>query len=1011
MLSLHKLAAADGGRYYLESVASGLDEYYRGHGEAPGVWVGPGSASLGLEGEVTAGQLDALLAGMHPTTAVRTAATVDGHTGPVSAGERLVARRSDGVPGFDCTFSAPKGVSLLWAFGDRATSLQVVGAHEAAVAAALAHLDVHAAHARRGRNGTEQIDSGGLVCATFRHRSSRNGDPQLHTHVLVANAVRGTDGRWSALDARGLHRERLAAGALYQAVLRHELTDRLGVEWGPVSAKGQADLAEIDPGLVALFSSRRMEIRAELAAHGYSSAHAAEAATLATRKPKDHSQTAASLDQRWRTQAAEAGHDPRAVALLLDATTTPPAPDKAGRKVIVDHLAGATGLTREASTFTRAHVAAAVAAQLPGGATRAGVDALVSAVLSDPRVVDLDRRPDLGLPEAIRRRDGRVVTDPHHAVRYTTVDLLAAERRLLDLSATPSRGIATVPPDGIELAIAAGPPLFDDQTHMVHRLCASGTPLDVVTGAAGCGKTTGLAAAHRAWAASGTRVIGACLAREAAQRLGDETGMWTTSLADLLGRLDRADPHDRLPAGTVVVIDEAGQIGTRDLDRLADHIGKAAGKLVLVGDARQVGAIDAGGVLPELVAASGSDAVRLLHNRRQHLAWERVATNDLRRGRTDSAVAAYTDHGRIHPADGADDLVAKAVAGYWSSVDAGHDALLVGVTLAQVGAANQLARRGAADRRLLSGPEIEIGGRPWSAGDRITTRTNNRNLGVTNGQRWEITAVNSDGPELRIRPLVGDGPARTLPSWYLAQDGVIEHAYATTVFRAQGATTDHCHILASEHLAAELGYVAATRGRTENHFYALATDIPDLAGCLARSGNDTAASTHTADEWTLQDLSAQLGALERWHQTALGPDPGPDLVDAQRQLRYLHRRRSHLADPSTSPASPWPSNGPSPLSISSVYARPNEKRLLRPSRRPGRWGANASMRRLSIGANGSPSGSATIPRRTTSSMFSAPDPSITSCGTRGTRPPEPSRSTGTDGGSLPTTPGPSARLP
>jgi conjugative relaxase-like TrwC/TraI family protein len=124
------------------------------------------------------------------------------------------------VTGFDLTFSAPKSVSVLWGLGDTEVSKAVRRAHDGAVVEALGYLERHATMARRGANGVRRIGAGGLVAAGFRHRTSRAGDPQLHTHVLVANAVCGEDGRWSAPDARLLYFHARTGGFVYQAALR-----------------------------------------------------------------------------------------------------------------------------------------------------------------------------------------------------------------------------------------------------------------------------------------------------------------------------------------------------------------------------------------------------------------------------------------------------------------------------------------------------------------------------------------------------------------------------------------------------------------------------------------------------------------------------------------------------------------------------------------------------------------------------------------------------------------------
>ena len=270
--------------YYLAEVASGLDDYYSGQGESVGRWVGNAATALGLDGEVSGEDLRAVLAGLAPGTALT----------PNGEQLRPHPRR---VPGFDLTFSVPKSVSVAYALGDLLVQGAVVEAGEAAVAETLAWLEREACHVRRGTNnrhakvpdvemwGTRRLPGAGFVAAQFRHRTSRAGDPQLHWHVLVANTTQGPDRRWSALDGTGLYRSKRTAGVVFQAALRRELTERLGVEWtAPV--KDSCEIAGIPRKIIRLFSKRREEIEAELERLGASGPKAAEEVTLATRKAK-----------------------------------------------------------------------------------------------------------------------------------------------------------------------------------------------------------------------------------------------------------------------------------------------------------------------------------------------------------------------------------------------------------------------------------------------------------------------------------------------------------------------------------------------------------------------------------------------------------------------------------------------------------------------------------------------------------------------------------------------------
>src|SRR4051812_39775091 len=241
MLSLGKLAAGpDAGRYYEEVVARGREDYYAGEGEAPGRWVGAGAAMLGLQATVEDGEVGHLLAGEDPATGAL-------------LGRKITEGR---VAGFDLTFKAPKSVGILFGIGEPEIARVLRECHEVAVDDAIGYLEREACRARRGKDGVLQVDGRGFVAAAFGHRTSRAGDPLLHTHVVVANRTQGPDGRWTALDARPIFRHAKTAGYLYQARLRHEVTERLGLEWGEVR-KGSADLAGFSRELVEHFSQRR----------------------------------------------------------------------------------------------------------------------------------------------------------------------------------------------------------------------------------------------------------------------------------------------------------------------------------------------------------------------------------------------------------------------------------------------------------------------------------------------------------------------------------------------------------------------------------------------------------------------------------------------------------------------------------------------------------------------------------------------------------------------------------
>jgi conjugative relaxase-like TrwC/TraI family protein len=218
LLSLGKLAAGpDAGRYYEEAVVRGREDYDAGEGEAPGRWVGTGAAALGLQAAVADGEVGCLLAGEGPATGAL-------------LGRKITERR---VAGFDLTIRH-KSVGILFGIGEPEIARTLRECHDAAISDALGYLEREACRARRGKDGLPQVEGRGFVGAAFDHRTSRAGDPLLHTHVVVANRVQGPDGRWTALDARPIYRHAKTAGCVYQVRLRHEVIERLGLEWGEV---------------------------------------------------------------------------------------------------------------------------------------------------------------------------------------------------------------------------------------------------------------------------------------------------------------------------------------------------------------------------------------------------------------------------------------------------------------------------------------------------------------------------------------------------------------------------------------------------------------------------------------------------------------------------------------------------------------------------------------------------------------------------------------------------------
>ena len=540
MVSIGKLGAGQA-KYYLDqvelpmsgasAVSSGVEDYYVGRAEAAGRWCGRSAARLGLTGEVDGDDLHRILAGEDPGT-----------------GELL--RRRGRVPGFDVTFSAPKSVSVVFGVGQPEVRAAMQRAHDVAVAEGFGYLERQAAFGRRGTDGVERIEGDGLIAAAFVHRTSRAGDPHLHTHVLVANLVHGSDGRWSALDARLLYAHAKTASFLYQATLRAELTRELGIGWEPVR-NGIAELSGVDERVRRAFSRRRGEIEAEMRRLGTRSARSAQVAALETRRAKDYRVRPDDLRGEWCERAASLGFGRLALNRALRARRRERRP--VSIKQVFAQLAGPDGLTAARASFTRRDVVRALCERLPVGTTPQEIERAADRFLASDLVVPLLDRPE-NRP-LITTQGRRFPAGEERS--YSTPELLLLEAWIID-RALHTRGTARgqVAEPVVEHALAADAFLSAEQQQLVERLTRAGDGVAVVVGRAGTGKTTALANAHRAWTESGVPVLGCAVARRAAQELESGSGIPSTSVAALLASLDR--PGARLPGGAVLVVDEAG---------------------------------------------------------------------------------------------------------------------------------------------------------------------------------------------------------------------------------------------------------------------------------------------------------------------------------------------------------------------------------------------------------------------------------------------------------------------
>ena len=611
MLSIGALTSAAQGASYYER-----DGYYAKDDpehRAASSWAGKGAEELGLKGPVDPETFKAILEGRVP----------DG------SDTRLGRRGKDGEilhrPGRDLTFSAPKSVSIAALVGgdDR-----IVEAHDRAVAATLAWVEKNAAETRMKDPVTGQMGRVGgqkIVAATFRHDTSRNLDPQLHSHAVLANMVRGGDGKWRSMANEGLYARQKLIGMLYRNELAGGLT-RLGYGIEKTHADGRFEIAGVSREAVEAFSTRRAEIEAAMAERNLGTSadnpRLAERAALMTRAAKrdiDRDE----LRDVWRKQAADLGLD--APALVREAAArrigvairepesasertvspeTPVAasPDGAGvdgggrdRGAASEAVAWAMAhLSEREAVFARADLFAAALAHAPGTVTISEAEREVAALEKAGVLHAVDMR---GAEDSL-----------------ATAKTVAEERETVaSMRAGQGRGRAPMRSWMVQGHLNKGP-LTAGQKEAVKLILSADDRVVGVQGYAGSGKTTMFDRARVLAEKKGYRMIGLAPSASAVQTLAAEAGIESETLQMFLarnagvaeGRLTKKGAKEMRAAfaKTILVVDEgslASTVQARDLLRIANEI--RIPRVVLVGDAKQLDAVDAGKPFAQLQAA------------------------------------------------------------------------------------------------------------------------------------------------------------------------------------------------------------------------------------------------------------------------------------------------------------------------------------------------------------------------------------------------------------------------
>lgn len=918
MLSVSVIGAggeASGYAAYQESeVTAAREDYYAAEGGA-GRWTGKAAQGMGLTGDLKPGQLLAGLQGFHPET---------GEALSRNAGEKHKG-------GWDLTFSAPKSVSSVWAVAEPGTRAAIESAQNAAAARALGFLEDSGAFISRSRTEPGLVE--GIAAAMYLHGTSREADPQLHTHCAVLNLQ--PDGAAMDLDLRW----KMAAGAVYRAEFAAEM-QKMGFQ---IERDGKSfRIVGVPEAVEEEFSTRRQQIEKVLAAKGLQSAKAAEVAAQITKKSKE-TIARAELFTDWETRAAAHGFDREAVQALRDASkhelqydadplsglvtsineakeqnheqpdryatdpdriraaqlhgglrqpntakigidagvlrwaaflvglNPPPrarnhlrglpelgmvritdgstvllprdVPDhvdlqtaerddplRRGSDGELDYSAILSEITQQASTFTPQQMAAAVAVEMQG---KGDANAIQKALR------DLQKHPDLIRLESDKPR--HLMRGEPTEIRYTTREMLEIEQGILDKS--EARQEEEKHRADTAAAIKARPTITAEQKAALKHVCEAPGAVKIVEGMAGTGKSYMLGAARESWEAAGFEVIGSALAGKAAAGLQEGAGIASQTGHSLLFQLDSGDRE--LSSKSILVIDEAGMMGSRQLARLLDHAHKAGAKVVLVGDSQQLQPIDAGGAYRLLSERLG--AARLENIVRQKNAatviQDRQIVKQFAAGQAGEALSAMRERGLLRSAETRAQAMQEMFRDWAQARDPSKpgESLMLAATRAEVAQLNAMARSGLkADGRLAGGLQVPTasGMKEFAIGERIIFLKNNSALGVKNGELGTIQSLKFDKAgqvEITARHDNGQSVKFTVGQ-EKGQFENFEHGYAMTVHKSQGVTVDRVFALPSESMSSrEWSYVAMSRHRIEARLYATHDSIETLTKTMSHA--------------------------------------------------------------------------------------------------------------------------------------------------------------------------------
>jgi Ti-type conjugative transfer relaxase TraA len=775
---LLSIGAASGGYY----AALSSEDYYHDGGEPPGQWTGRGAEAFGLIGQVDKDQFLNLCEGFSPlgTTRLVQNAGAENHRA-----------------GWDLTFSAPKSVSVLWSQADEATRKEIQEAQFEAVKKALEYLEREAAHTRRGHAGSER-EKCDLLIATFEHGTSRAQDCHLHTHSVVLNIGIRDDGSTGTLEVKAIFQHKMTAGALYRAELAAQLENRLGLSAQRTEKNQTFEIEGVPQKLITEFSKRREAIETAMKEQGATGASRAAYFTVSTREKKQHI-SREELFETWQ----EAGREHKFFAEQL--LNRAPIRNLELETLFASHAA-AQEVTKSQAYFTEKEIIR--------------------------RTAEAGQGRGVGIDEVLKGVDDYLKTDAINLGKirgenyYTTPEIIALEAKmLLQVEELKNRAQSATERETIPI-----PEMLNAEQRKALFFITQNESISVVSGMAGTGKTTLLHSAREFWEAQGFEVRGAALSAVAAKGLEEGAGIESATIARTLLQIENGNL--KLTPKTVLVLDEAGMIGTNQMAQLVGEVHKAHAKIVMVGDEKQLQPIEHGAPFKEIGNKIGKS--ELLEVIRQQEQWARKAVKDFAFGNAQEALRAYAERGLLTVAENRKEAINQLIND-WNSTrsGSGKDSLIITGTRAESFALNRKAQLKREEAGELGNESIRVNGETLHINDRVIFTRNSTKYGVNNGDLGTVRGIEQVTRHLIVK--LDNGERVNIPT--LAYQH-IDLGYSITTHKGQGKTVDNAFVLAGGSMQdRELAYVQMSRSRHDTKIYIERADAGDTISELSKQMN------------------------------------------------------------------------------------------------------------------------------------------------------------------------------